>query len=67
MEDEYELTEDQIIELKETFNLFDQDKSGSISTTELGKMMNTLGENPTEAELQDMVSKKGVKVNKNKI
>lgn len=58
MDDEYELTKDQIQELNETFNLFDRDKDGSISTTELGKMMNTLGENPTEAELQDMVSKR---------
>ena len=36
---------------------FLKDKDGLISTTELGRMMNTLGENPTEAELQDMVYK----------
>ena len=55
MDEDYELSEEQIEELKETFSLFDIDKDGLISTQELGKMMNTLGENPTEAELQDMV------------
>lgn len=50
-----ELTEEQIAELKETFNLFDKDHDGTISVKELGVAMRALGQNPTEAELQDMI------------
>ena len=43
-------------ELKEAFSLFDKDGLGSISTKYLGTVMRSLGQNPTEAELQDMIS-----------
>ncbi|PWA34446.1 EF-hand domain [Artemisia annua] len=49
-----ELTENQIDELKEAFSLFDKDGDGCITTKELGTVMRSLGQNPTEAELQDM-------------
>ena len=32
------LTEDRLLELKETFSLFDKDMNGSISTEELGQV-----------------------------
>ncbi|XP_001359534.1 calmodulin-related protein 97A-like [Drosophila pseudoobscura] len=51
-----ELTEEQIAEFKEAFALFDKDGSGSITTRELGILMRSLGQNPTEAELQDLVN-----------
>ncbi|SPP89695.1 calmodulin-related protein 97A-like [Drosophila guanche] len=51
-----ELTEEQIAEFKEAFSLFDKDGSGSITTRELGVLMRSLGQNPTEAELQDLVN-----------
>ncbi|XP_022211038.1 calmodulin-related protein 97A [Drosophila obscura] len=51
-----ELTEEQIAEFKEAFSLFDKDNSGSITTRELGILMRSLGQNPTEAELQDLVN-----------
>ncbi|CAI9781328.1 unnamed protein product [Fraxinus pennsylvanica] len=50
-----ELTEDQISEFKEAFALFDTDGDGCITTKELGKVMRSFGQNPTEAELQDMI------------
>ena len=51
-----QLTEEQIAEFKEAFSLFDKDGDGSITTKELGTVMRSLNLNPTEAELQDMVS-----------
>ncbi|XP_071165749.1 calmodulin-like isoform X2 [Mytilus edulis] len=50
-----ELAEDQIAEFKEAFNLFDKDGDGTISCTELGTVMRSLGCNPTEGELKDMI------------
>jgi hypothetical protein len=50
------LTEEQIAEFKEAFSLFDKDGDGTITTKELGTVMRSLGQNPTEAELQDMIN-----------
>ncbi|CAH8334275.1 unnamed protein product [Eruca vesicaria subsp. sativa] len=52
----HQLTEDQISKFKEAFNLSDKDGDGRITTKELGTVMSSLGQNPTEAELQDMVN-----------
>ena len=51
-----ELTEEQISEFKEAFSLFDKDGDGTITSKELGTVMRSLGQNPTEAELQDMIN-----------
>ena len=51
-----QLTEEQIAEFKEAFSLFDKDGDGSITTKELGTVMRSLGQNPTEAELLDMIN-----------
>lgn len=51
-----QLTEEQIAEFKEAFSLFDKDGDGTITTKELGTVMRSLGQNPTEAELQVWLS-----------
>ena len=45
-----------ISEFKEAFSLFDKNGDGFISSKELGIVMRSLGQNPTEAELQDMIN-----------
>ena len=51
-----DLSEEQVAEFKEAFSLFDKDGDGKITTKELGTVMRSLGQNPTEAELQDMIN-----------
>jgi len=58
-----ELTEEQIAEFKEAFSLFDKDADGTITTKELGTVMRSLGQNPTEAELEDMINEVDVDQN----
>ena len=43
-------------EIKEVFSCYDKDGDGTITTEEVGTVMRSLGQNPTEAELQDMVN-----------
>lgn len=42
-------------ELKEAFVLFDKDGGGTISSSELGTVMRSLGQNPTDEELREMI------------
>eukprot|EP00956_Cyclotella_meneghiniana_P024040 scaffold47933_cov68-Cyclotella_meneghiniana.AAC.6 len=51
-----ELTEQELKEFREAFSLFDKSADGLISYQELGVVMRALGQNPTDAELKDMVS-----------
>ncbi|RWS02470.1 calmodulin-like protein 3 [Dinothrombium tinctorium] len=53
---EYGLSEEQVAEFKEAFMLFDKDLDGRITTTELGIVMRSLGQRPTETELKNMVT-----------
>ncbi|ODQ78637.1 hypothetical protein BABINDRAFT_172009 [Babjeviella inositovora NRRL Y-12698] len=46
----------QITEFKEAFSLFDKDNDGKITTKELGTVMRSLGQNPSESELKDLVN-----------
>ncbi|KAL8026355.1 hypothetical protein ABFX02_14G021200 [Erythranthe guttata] len=50
------LTEEQILEFQSAFTLFDQDGDGCISIEELGIVMRSLNQNPTEKELRDMIN-----------
>ncbi|XP_033248233.1 neo-calmodulin-like [Drosophila miranda] len=49
------LTLDQIEEIREAFQVFDRENKGCITCKELGTVMRSLGQNPTEAELYDMI------------
>ena len=44
------------LEYRDAFKFFDKDGNGYITTRELGAIMRSLGQNPTETELQDMVN-----------
>ncbi|TPX42284.1 hypothetical protein SeMB42_g05200 [Synchytrium endobioticum] len=50
-----QLTDEQIAEFKEVFSLFDKNGDGTIATKDLGIVMRSLGQNPTKAELGEMV------------
>ena len=49
------LTEEQIAEFKEAFQIFDKDGDGLITTKELGTVMRSLGQNLSEDELKEMI------------
>ena len=55
------LTEKQVEEFQEAFTVFDKERVGNITTKELGMVMRSLEQNPTEAELADMLSEVGIK------
>ncbi|XP_022334734.1 neo-calmodulin-like [Crassostrea virginica] len=42
-------------DFKETFNLFDKDGDGTISTSELAMVMRSLGQNPSDMDLEMML------------
>jgi calmodulin len=50
-----DLSEETIKEFKEAFALFDKDGDGSITTDELGTVMRSLGQKPTEDSLRQMI------------
>ena len=45
-----------VAEYREAFTMFDKDGDGTISTKELGVVMRSLGQNPTEQELQEIIN-----------
>ncbi|GAQ86360.1 calmodulin [Klebsormidium nitens] len=49
------ITRAQVREFKEAFAIFDKDGDGSITCNELGMVMKSLGQKPTDAELLQMV------------
>jgi calmodulin len=51
-----ELTPEQDAQIKEIFNIFDKDRNGCISTSELENVLKALGKNPTQADVDEIVS-----------
>ncbi|VAH92819.1 neo-calmodulin-like [Triticum urartu] len=51
-----ELSKEQIDEFRAAFNLFDKDGDGTITTKELGTVMRSLGQRPSEEELREMIA-----------
>ena len=62
------LPEDRLMELRETFSMFDKDRNGSISTEELSQVrlhfskkisldqvLKAMGQQPTKMEVKDMI------------
>jgi len=50
-----DLTEEQVAEFKEAFAIFDKDGDGTVTSTEIKEVMKSLGQNPTDLELQEMI------------
>ena len=48
--------EEKETEYREAFAMFDKNGDGTITITELGSVMKSLGNNPTDIELQDMIN-----------
>ncbi|XP_066911055.1 uncharacterized protein [Clytia hemisphaerica] len=49
-------TDEQIEEVKEAFAIFDKNGDGTITTKDLITVMRSLGKNPTEDEIDDMIN-----------
>jgi Ca2+-binding EF-hand superfamily protein len=49
-----------ISDFKEAFDMFDKDGDGTITTKELDTVMRSLGQNPTENEVKEMVKNSSV-------
>ncbi|XP_064597281.1 neo-calmodulin-like [Liolophura sinensis] len=49
------LSEKQLEEIKKSFELFDKDGNGKITKDELGVVMRSLGQKPSEADLRDIM------------
>lgn len=60
----WKLTLEEINEYKAAFNLFDNDQDGQIELQELGLLMRSLGQNFSNAELIEIITKIGIKESK---
>ena len=51
-----QLSEEQIADFKEAFSLFDKDGDGIIKISELALLIRSLNQNPTNAEIKEMIT-----------
>jgi len=52
----YGLSKEEVEAYKDAFSIFDKDGDGTISTSELAEAMKSLGQNPSDGEIQDMIN-----------
>ncbi|KAF9927725.1 hypothetical protein BGZ67_007352 [Mortierella alpina] len=50
------VTNIQVKDLKEAFNLYDRKGTGSISSNDLGSLLRAIGQNPSEAEIKELIN-----------
>ena len=51
-----EISKELIEEFKDSFQVFDKDGDGFITANELSSVMSSLGQNPTDSEIADMIN-----------
>ena len=51
-----QILEEQKADYLDAFNMFDNNRDGTITTEKLGSLMRKLNQNPTEDDLKDMIS-----------
>merc|ERR1711953_819431 len=56
MSNDHNIPEEFVQEIRATFDLFDQDNSGSIDREELGDVFKSLGQRYSDAELDEMIA-----------
>ncbi|ONI06532.1 hypothetical protein PRUPE_5G066700 [Prunus persica] len=54
-----DMTDEQVEELKQAFNIFDKDGNGTITTDELSNVLTSLGQTPSEEELEEFLQQMG--------
>ncbi|CAM8876909.1 hypothetical protein QQ045_020905 [Rhodiola kirilowii] len=55
-----DLSDDQVSSMREAFTLFDTDADGKIAPSELGILMRSLGGNPTQAKLKEIIAQENL-------
>merc|ERR1712193_38849 len=56
-----EFTDEEKKEFRKNFNLFDKKRTGAIPIADMGTVLRSLGQNPTEAELQALMEEEEIK------
>ncbi|XP_052097729.1 calmodulin-A-like [Mytilus californianus] len=52
-----DLTPEEVAEFRETFKFFDKDGDGTISVNEIRTVMRSIGQNPTEADVEAILTR----------
>lgn len=52
IKEQYKLTDDEVLEYREAFTLFDKDEDGLVTVKDLGTVFRCLGRYPTQTEIR---------------